>query len=117
VTGSRSGRVRHAWLLLVGVTFALSAAAGLRRALGVFIKPMETELGWDRTALLSHQIGSATDSMAGGLLDDRFGDDTVAFHSAAFVAFAATLMVWAIREHPVSRRPAPTVAVAPAGGA
>jgi hypothetical protein len=44
-----------------------------------------------------------------------FTDYTVAFHSAALVAFAATIMVLAIRERPVSRRP-PAVVVAPAPG-
>jgi predicted MFS family arabinose efflux permease len=56
-------------------------------------------------------------AFAGGYLYDRHGDYTVAFHSAALVAFAATLMVLAIRERPVSRRPPAVVAVAPAPGA
>ena len=53
-------------------------------------------------------------SLAGGYLYDRFGNYTLAFQSAAFVAFAATLMVLVIRERPASRRP-PAMAVA-AGG-
>ena len=68
--------------------------------------------GW---IFFSHQIGSAVGALVGGYFYDRFGDYTVAFHSAALVAFAATIMVLAIREDPVSRRP-PQVVVAPAPG-
>jgi len=68
--------------------------------------------GW---IFFSHQLGSAVGSLAGGYLYDRLGNYTLAFQSAAFVAFAATLMVLAIRERPVSRRP-PAMAVAPAAG-
>ena len=50
-------------------------------------------------------------------LYDRFGDYTVAFHSAAVVAFAATVMVLAIRERSVLTRPPAPLTVAPAGGA
>jgi predicted MFS family arabinose efflux permease len=64
----------------------------------------------------SHQMGSAVGALAGGYFYDRLGDCTVAFHSAALVAFAATIMVLAIRERPVSRRPPEVIAVAPAPG-
>ena len=47
---------------------------------------------------------------------DRFGSATVAFHSAALVAFAATLMVLAIRERPASRRPPAMVVAVSAPG-
>jgi MFS family permease len=60
--------------------------------------------GW---IFFSHQVGSAIGSLAGGYLYDRFGDYTVAFHSAALVAFVATGLVLAIREEPAARRPAP----------
>jgi len=67
--------------------------------------------GW---IFFSHQIGSAIGSFAGGYFYDRLGDYTIAFHSAALVAFAATAMVLAIRERPVSPRSPEVVAVAPA---
>jgi predicted MFS family arabinose efflux permease len=61
-------------------------------------------------------VGSAVGSFVGGYLYDRVGDYTMAFHSAALVAFAATVMVLAIRDRPLTGRP-PTPAVAvPAGG-
>jgi MFS family permease len=59
--------------------------------------------GW---IFFAHQLGSAIGSLAGGYLYDRFGDYTVAFHSAALVAFVATGLVLAIREQPATRRPA-----------
>jgi MFS family permease len=68
--------------------------------------------GW---IFFAHQLGSASGSLIGGYLYDRLGDYTVAFHSAALVAFAATIMVLAIRERPVSGRP-PEVVVVPAPG-
>mgnify|MGYP003694393945 CR=1 FL=1 len=45
-------------------------------------------------------------SLVGGHLYDRFGNYTLAFQSAAFVAFAATLMVLVIRERPYVPPPA-----------
>lgn len=58
--------------------------------------------GW---IFLSHQLGAAVGSIVGGLLYDRFGNYTIAFHSAAALAFLATAMVLAIRERPVRGRP------------
>jgi predicted MFS family arabinose efflux permease len=69
--------------------------------------------GW---IFLSHQVGAAFGSLLGGYLYDRVGDYTLAFHSAALMAFVATGLVLAIREQPAARRPLRD-AVAPAGGA
>jgi MFS family permease len=60
--------------------------------------------GW---IFFAHQLGSAFGSLAGGYLYDRFGDYTVAFHSAAFMAFVATGLVLAIRERPATGRAVP----------
>ena len=51
--------------------------------------------GW---IFFSHQIGAAIGSVVGGLLYSRFGNYTLAFHSAAALAFAAAVMVLGIRE-------------------
>ncbi|MGQ0567940.1 MAG: MFS transporter, partial [Armatimonadota bacterium] len=59
--------------------------------------------GW---IFFSHQIGAATGSIVGGYLYDRLGNYTLAFQSAALLAFAATAMVLAIRERPTAGRPA-----------
>jgi predicted MFS family arabinose efflux permease len=64
--------------------------------------------GW---IFFSHQLGAAVGSMVGGYLYDRTGDYTLAFHSAAAMAFVATAMVLAIREQPAARRPAVAEAV------
>lgn len=72
--------------------------------------------GW---IFLSHQLGAAVGSIVGGVLYDRFGNYTLAFHSAAALAFLATAMVLAIRERPLQGgpeqpvghpRPAPSLA-------
>jgi predicted MFS family arabinose efflux permease len=65
--------------------------------------------GW---IFFSHQVGAAFGSAVGGYLYDQFGDYTLAFHSAAAVAFVATAMVLAIRDQPVAAGP-PRPAVAP----
>ena len=65
--------------------------------------------GW---IFFSHQLGSAVGSLVGGYLYDRFGDYTVAFHSAALLAFVATGLVLAIRERPATRRPVGVPSVA-----
>jgi MFS family permease len=69
--------------------------------------------GW---IFFAHQLGAAFGSLVGGYLYDRVGDYTLAFHSAALMAFVATGLVLAIREQPATRRPLRD-AVAPAGGA
>jgi hypothetical protein len=60
--------------------------------------------------------GTALAMLAASGVRSAFGDYTVAFYSAALVAFAATVMVLAIQERPVSRRPPEAVVVAPAAG-
>ena len=46
-----TGRLHYAWVVLGATAVVLLAASGVRSAFGVFIKPMEAEFGWDRTAL------------------------------------------------------------------
>jgi predicted MFS family arabinose efflux permease len=102
-----------AWAVVFGLNFISTVPATTALTARIYGRYSVGELsGW---IFFSHQIGSAVGALAGGYFYDRFGDYTVAFHSAALVAFAATIMVLAIRERPVSRRP-PAVAVAPAPG-
>jgi predicted MFS family arabinose efflux permease len=104
-----------AWAVVFGLNYISTVPATTALTAKIYGRYSVGELsGW---IFLSHQIGSAVGAFAGGYLYDRHGDYTVAFHSAALVAFAATLMVLAIRERPVSRRPPAVVAVAPAPGA
>lgn len=57
--------------------------------------------GW---IFLSHQLGAAVGAIVGGFFYDRFGNYTLAFHSAAALAFLATIMVVAIHERPARGR-------------
>ncbi|OFW30770.1 MAG: hypothetical protein A3J28_03180 [Acidobacteria bacterium RIFCSPLOWO2_12_FULL_60_22] len=57
--------------------------------------------GW---IFLSHQLGAAVGSALGGFAYDRFHDYTLAFHSAAALAFLASAMVLAIPEKSAGRR-------------
>jgi len=71
--------------------------------------------GW---IFLSHQIGAAVGALTGGILYDRAGNYTLAFHSAAALALVAGMLVLAIRPAPLggSPRPAgPTPMPVPAG--
>ena len=68
--------------------------------------------GW---IFFSHQVGAAIGSVVGGLLYTRFGNYTLAFHSAAALAFAAAAMVLAIREQGSADDAIPAGLPAPAG--
>ena len=59
---------------------------------------------------LSHQIGSAAGSYAGGIIHDLTGSYTLFFATAAALSGAAALMSWAIAEDRVVGRVAPTAA-------
>jgi MFS family permease len=89
-----------AWAVVFGLNYISTVPATTALTAKIYGRYSVGELsGW---IFFSHQIGSAVGSFTGGYLYDRFGDYTVAFHSAAFVAFAATVMVLAIRERPVT---------------
>jgi MFS family permease len=44
-------RLHYGWIVLGAVVFIMLSASGLRAVLGVFIKPLEAEFGWDRASL------------------------------------------------------------------
>ncbi|MDR7556316.1 MAG: MFS transporter [Armatimonadota bacterium] len=60
--------------------------------------------GW---IFFSHQIGAAVGALVGGVLYDRLGTYTLAFHSAAALALIAGLLVLAIRPAPLGGSPYP----------
>jgi MFS family permease len=97
------------YISTVPATTALTANLYGRRSVGELF-------GW---IFFSHQVGAAVGSTVGGYLYDRFGDYTAAFYSAAVLAFAATIMVLAIREPatPGAERPHPRPVPATAPGA
>ena len=97
-----------AWAVVFGLNYISTVPATTALTAKIYGRHSVGELsGW---IFFSHQVGSAVGSLVGGHLYDRFGNYTLAFQSAAFVAFAATLMVLVIRERPASRRP-PAMAV------
>jgi MFS family permease len=72
-----SGRLHPAWMVLGALTIVLLASAGLRATFGVYIKPIEAEMGWSRGAL---SIGAAISLLLlgasgpfAGRLADRWG--------------------------------------------
>jgi MFS family permease len=70
-------RIHPAWIVLGAITVCLLASTGVRAVFGVYIKPMEAELGWSRGALsgaaaVSLLLLGATGPLAGRLAD-RWG--------------------------------------------
>src|ERR687891_2942567 len=70
-------RLHPAWVVLGALTLCLLASTGIRAVFGVYIKPMEAELGWSRGALsgaaaISLLLLGATGPFAGRLAD-RWG--------------------------------------------
>lgn len=59
---------------------------------------------------LSHQVGSAMGSYAGGLVHDLAGSYVPFFLAGALLCVAAAVMSWAIREEPVPPLAAPATA-------
>ena len=83
-------RVYYGWVV-VGVTFAtILVSSGVRSSPGVFIYPVEQELGWNRAAIaLAVSIGLLLYGLAGpfaGRLMDRIGPRAVMLGGLAVVA-------------------------------
>jgi MFS family permease len=88
VSGPR--RIHPAWIVLGALTLAMMTSSGLRGVFGVYIKPMEAEFGWSRSALsgaaaLSLLLLGAVGPFA-GLLADRWGPRRVIGASLAILA-------------------------------
>jgi MFS family permease len=102
-----------AWAIVFGLNYISTVPATTSLTAKLYGRYSVGELsGW---IFLSHQLGSAVGSFVGGALYDRFGDYTVAFHSAAVVAFMATVMVLSIGERPMAAG-RPPLAVATVAG-
>jgi MFS family permease len=69
--------IHPAWFVLSAVALAMMTASGVRTAFGVYVKPMEAEFGWSRTALSEVAAVSllllGTVSPLAGRLADRWG--------------------------------------------
>ena len=91
----RTDRLHYAWVVLAATTFVLLTAGGVRAAIGVFIKPLEAEFGWSRTALSSAvAVSIALYGLTGpvvGRLADRWGPRWVLVIGVALVGIGTML--------------------------
>src|SRR5437762_103242 len=87
---SRANRLHYAWVVLATTTLVLLASGGVRAAIGVFVKPLEAEFGWSRTALsFAVAVSIALYGLTGpvvGRLADRWGPRWVLTGGVALVA-------------------------------
>ena len=88
-------RVHYGWIVLGAVFLIMLTASGLRAVLGVFIKPMEAEFGWDRSAM--SQVAAISLLLVGaigpfvGWLADRWGPRNVMALFLGVLAIGAML--------------------------
>jgi MFS family permease len=90
---ARPSRLHPAWTVLAALTVGMMAASGLRAMFGVYIRPMEVELGWSRGALsgvaaFSLLLLGAVGPFAGRLAD-RWGPRRVIAISLAVLGLGA----------------------------
>jgi predicted MFS family arabinose efflux permease len=88
----RSSRVFYGWVMVAVTAVVLLLAAGARSAPGVFLLPMQQDLGFDRATLsFAVSLGLVMFGLGGpisGMLMDRFGPRRVA--SAGLILIAAS---------------------------
>ncbi|HET7874128.1 MAG TPA: MFS transporter [Methylomirabilota bacterium] len=88
-------RLHYAWVVLGAVVVVMLLGSGLRAIFGVFIRPMESEFGWDRASLsgaaaLSLLLLGAVGPLVGWLAD-RWGPRSVILLSCTVLG-AGTLL-------------------------
>jgi MFS family permease len=93
MTASR--RLHPAWVVLGAITLCLLASSGVRATFGVFIKPIEADTGWSRSALsnaaaISLLLLGAIGPFAGRLAD-RWGPRRVIVLSLALLGLGSIL--------------------------
>ena len=100
---ARAHRLHYAWVVLAATTVVLLASGGVRATIGVFVKPLQTEFGWSRTALsVAVAVSIALYGLTGplvGRLADRWGPRWVLVGGVAVVgigtmASAAVTQFW-----------------------
>lgn len=98
-------RLHPAWIVLGAVTVCMLAATGVRAVFGIYIKPMEAEMGWTRSGLsgaaaLSLLLLGAVGPWAGRIAD-RWGSRLLIIASlvllgAGTVAMGQSTRLWQI---------------------
>ena len=94
MTDARKG-LYFGWIVLAAVVFVMLAASGVRAMFGVFIKPIETDLGWSRqqlsgaAALSLFVVGAVGPTV--GWLADSWGPRRVMLLSTATLGLATVL--------------------------
>jgi MFS family permease len=88
----KSGKFFYGWVVVTVTAVTLFVSAGLRSAPGVFILPLEQDMGWSRSAIsFAVSIGLITLGVAGplsGWLMDRYGPKRVALVGLTLVVAA-----------------------------
>jgi predicted MFS family arabinose efflux permease len=102
----------HLWAALFGLNYISTVPPTTTLTANIFGRYSVGELsGW---IFFSHQVGAALGAALAGWIFEWTGSYGGAFVSAAVLAIAAAGLTLLIREEPVSRRPTPAPAAAPA---
>jgi MFS family permease len=102
----------HLWAAVFGLNYISTVPPTTTLTANIFGRFSVGELsGW---IFLSHQVGAALGAALAGWLYEWVGNYSIAFASAAVLAFLAAGMALAIREEPMRARPTPSVTPAPA---
>ncbi len=102
----------HVWAALFGLNYISTVPPTTTLTANIFGRYSVGELsGW---IFFGHQVGAALAAALAGWIYEWTGTYTGAFVSAAVLAIAASGLTLLIREEPVSTRPTPAPATAPA---
>jgi MFS family permease len=102
----------HVWAAIFGLNYISTVPPTTTLTANIFGRYSVGELsGW---IFFGHQVGGALAAALAGWIFEWTGTYTSAFVSAAILAIAASGLTLLIREEPVSTRPTPAPATAPA---